>query len=205
MRPEHSPHQKPLYIIMCWSVYCEGRSVGRIGNTFRPAAVYIDEFTFFSGDVMENNLQEIFSSFDGKKSELIPLLQKTQESLGYLPEDAMLEIAKFTRVPEAQVYAVATFYSQFRFSPIGKNHIMLCRGTACHVQGAPRILDEVERQLGIKEGETTEDGEFSLETVACIGACGLAPTIVVNKDTHGRLDAKKVSKILKSISSEKEG
>lgn len=154
---------------------------------------------------MEKELQEIFLSFDGKKADLIPLLQKTQENLGFLSEDAMLEIAKFTRVPEAKVYAVATFYSQFRFSPIGKKHIMICRGTACHVQGAPRILDEIERHLCIKEGETTDDGEYSLETVACIGACGLAPTMVINKDTHGRLNSKKVAKILKSISSNEEG
>jgi NADH-quinone oxidoreductase subunit E len=144
---------------------------------------------------MEKHLQEIFSSFDGKKSELIPILQKTQEILGYLPEDAMMEIAKFARVPEARVYAVATFYAQFRFSPIGKNHIMLCRGTACHVRGAPRILDELERRLGIKEGETTEDGEYSLESVACIGACGLSPCIMVNKKVEAKLTPKKIEKL----------
>ena len=144
---------------------------------------------------MEKELREIFSAFEGKKPELIPLLQKTQEALGYLPEDAMMQIAEFTRVPEARVYAVATFYAQFRFSPIGKNHIMLCRGTACHVRGAPRILDELERRLGIREGQTTDDGEYSLESVACIGACGLSPCIMVNKKVEAKLTPKKIEKL----------
>jgi len=134
-------------------------------------------------------------SFEGKKEELIPILQKTQAELGYLPEEAMLQIAKFIRVPEPQVYAVATFYAQFRFTPIGRKHIMACRGTACHVRGAPRILDELERHLGIKEGETTPDLEYSLESVACIGACGLSPCIMVNKKVEAQLTPKKIEKL----------
>ncbi len=130
---------------------------------------------------MEERLKAIFLSYDGKKDELIPILQQVQEEFGYLPEQAMLEIARFTGVPESRVYAVATFYTQFRFTPIGRNHVMVCRGTACHVRGAPRILEEIERQLGIKEGETTSDLEYSLETVACIGCCGLSPCIMTNK------------------------
>jgi len=152
---------------------------------------------------MNKRLKTILLGYKGKKDELIPILQEVQEKLGYLPEDALLEIAKFVNVPESRVYAVATFYAQFRFSPIGKKHIKICRGTACHVRGAPRILEEVKKQLDISEGETTSDLECSLETVACIGACGLAPNMVVNKKTHGRLTVKKVSKILGHISSRK--
>ena len=152
---------------------------------------------------MEKSLNEFFSSFDGKKEELIPILQRVQGELGYLPEEAMLKIAEFTSVPESRVYAVATFYAQFRFTPIGRNHIMLCRGTACHVRGAPRILDIIEKQLNILEGETTPDMEFSLETVACIGACGLAPNIMINNKTYGRLTKKALSEILSDIRSKK--
>ncbi|MGA2106941.1 MAG: NAD(P)H-dependent oxidoreductase subunit E [Syntrophorhabdales bacterium] len=102
---------------------------------------------------MEPRLREILASYEGRKDELIPILQQTQAALGYLPAEAMLQIAKFTGVPESRVYAVATFYAQFRFTPIGRQHVMVCRGTSCHVRGAPRILQEIEKQLGIKEGD----------------------------------------------------
>lgn len=138
-------------------------------------------------------LDEIFSGYQGKEDELIPILQDVQAKLGYLPEEAMRAIAAFTRVPESQVYAVATFYAQFRFTPIGKTHIMVCRGTSCHVRGAPRILEEIEKRLGIKEGETTEDREYSLETVGCLGACGLSPCIMANKTVRARMTPKKVA------------
>jgi len=127
---------------------------------------------------------------------LIPILQDVQAELGYLPEDAMLAISRFTGVPESQVYAVATFYAQFRFSPIGRNHVMVCRGTACHVRGAPRILEKIEKELGIKEGETTGDLEYSLETVACIGACGLSPCITINKQVEAKMTPKRVTELM---------
>ena len=149
---------------------------------------------------MEERLKTIFSSYDGKKGELIPILQQVQEESGYLSEQAMSEIATFTGASEGQVYSVATFYTQFRFTPIGRNHIMVCRGTACHVRGAPTILEELEKQLGIKEGEVTPDMEFSLETVACIGACGLAPNIVINKKTYGHLTRKRIPEIIAEVS-----
>ncbi len=154
---------------------------------------------------MKERLEAIFSSYNGEAGELIPVLQQVQEELGYLPDDAMLEIARFTGVPEARVYSVATFYTLFRFTPIGRNHVMVCRGTACHVKGAPRILDELKKQLGIEEGEATPDLAFSLETAACIGACGLAPTMVVNKTTYGHLTAGKISDILAEIRVEDKG
>lgn len=142
-------------------------------------------------------LDEVLSSFEGRRDELIPILQRVQEKAGYLPEGAMFAIAKFAGVPESAVYAVATFYAQFRFTPIGRNHIMVCRGTACHVRGATRILEALEGQLGIKEGETSEDLEYTLETVACIGACGLSPCIMSNKKVEAKLTPKKVAKLFK--------
>ena len=145
---------------------------------------------------MEERLSSIFSSYEGKREEIIPILQQAQEEFGYLSEDAMLAIAGFTGVPESHVYAIVTFYAQFRFTPIGRKHVMVCRGTACHVRGAPRLLETIERHLGIKEGETTEDREYSLETVACIGACGLSPCIMVNKKVEAKLTPKKVTELL---------
>jgi len=138
-------------------------------------------------------LEGVFSPYQGKEDELIPILQDVQGRFGYLPEEAMQAIARFTRVPESQVYAVATFYAQFRFTPIGKTHIMVCRGTSCHVRGAPRILSEIEKRLGVREGETTPDLEYSLETVACIGACGLSPCIMANKTVEAKMTPKKVA------------
>jgi NADH-quinone oxidoreductase subunit E len=145
---------------------------------------------------MDQRLAAIFSSFDGQSDELIPLLQRVQREFGYLRQEDLWAIARFTGVPESRVYAVATFYAQFRFTPIGKKHVMVCRGTACHVRGAPRILHEIETQLGIKEGETTPDGEYSLETVACIGACGLSPCVMINNKVEAKLTPKKVAKSL---------
>jgi len=144
---------------------------------------------------MKDRLEDIFSSFKGKAEELIPILQGVQAEFGYLPERAMAETARFAGVPQSRVYAVATFYAQFRFTPIGKNHVMVCRGTACHVRGGPRILAEIEKHLGIKEGETSEDLEYSLETVACIGACGLAPCLMINQKVEAGLTPKKVEKL----------
>jgi NADH-quinone oxidoreductase subunit E len=148
-----------------------------------------------SGVKSKESLSEVFSRFTGSGDELIPLLQAVQGRLGYLPEAAMEEVARFAGVPASRVYAVATFYAQFRFTPIGKNHVLVCRGTACHVRGAPRILEELERQLGIKEGGTTEDMEYTLESVACIGACGLSPCIMINKKVEASLTPKKIAEL----------
>jgi len=145
---------------------------------------------------MGESVEEILSAFEGRPDELIPILQAVQEQEGFLPDDIMRQIARRARVPESRVFAVATFYGQFRFSPVGKRHIQVCRGTACHVRGAPRVILEIEKLLGIQEDETTPDRAYSLETVACIGACGLAPNMVVNKENHGHLTAKKVSQVL---------
>jgi len=142
---------------------------------------------------MDERLSAILSSYEGRKDELIPILQQVQGAYGYLPNQEMRDISQFTRVPESRLYGVATFYAQFRFTPIGRNHVMVCRGTACHVRGAQRILEEIEKHLGIKEGETTPDGEYSLETVACIGACSLSPCVMINRDVQARMTPKKVA------------
>ena len=144
---------------------------------------------------MAKSTQEIFSSFKGRKDDLIPMLQSIQEEYGYLSEESMEEAGNYLRIPLSKVWATATFYTQFRFKPIGEKHIMVCRGTACHVKGAPRIMEELESQLDIEEGETSADGKHSLESVACIGACGLAPCVTINEEVKGRLTPKMVEKL----------
>jgi NADH-quinone oxidoreductase subunit E len=140
-------------------------------------------------------LDKILSRCGGEKSDLIPILQEAQESFGYLPQGVMQRIARFLRLPESTVYGVGTFYAQFTFIPTGRKRVSVCRGTACHVRGGARILREVEKQLGIKPGETTADMEYSLETVACIGACALAPTMRIGKETYGQMTTKKVAEV----------
>jgi NADH-quinone oxidoreductase subunit E len=140
-------------------------------------------------------LNEILSSFEGKKEELIPILQRVQEHYGYLPEETMKKVAKFLQLPESTVFGVGTFYAQFKLVPSGRTIIRVCRGTACHVRGGAGILREVEKRLGIKAGETTPDLKYSLETVACFGACALAPVTVVSNKVHGRMTKAKVKEI----------
>ena len=144
---------------------------------------------------MEERLSAILAPYKGRKDRLIPILQQVQGEYGYLPEETMAAIAKVTGLPESRVYAVASFYAQFRFTPRGKHTVMVCRGTACHVQGAKRILEETERQLGINEGETTEDLEYTLETVACIGCCALAPCVMIDAAVEAKLTPKKVTEL----------
>lgn len=144
---------------------------------------------------IDRGVEEVLSAHKGQRGELILLLQEVQAKLGYLPDRAMLRIARFIKVPESQVFGAASFYAQFRFIPAGKRRVMVCQGTACHVRGGAKILEEVEKNLGIKAGGTTPDLEYSLDTVACIGACALAPTLMINKDTHGRLTQKKAAEL----------
>jgi NADH-quinone oxidoreductase subunit E len=145
---------------------------------------------------VQGKLEEIFSHHTGDRQELIPILQETQERFRYLPAAAMREIAKFLHIPESAVYGVSTFYAQFKLTPLGKKVVRICRGTACHVRGASKVLAEMEKQLGIKAGETTNDMEYTLETVACIGACALAPTMTIDNETYGKMTAKKVAEVL---------
>ena len=148
---------------------------------------------------MNKSLNEILSTYSGDKSELISILQDIQSNLGYLPEDDIIKVSKFTGVPESEIYGVATFYTQFRFTPLGKKHIMVCRGTACHVKGAPQIIEGIERHLGIKEGEITFDMEYSLESVGCLGCCALAPCAMINEDVESNMTLKDVKKIFSRI------
>ena len=143
----------------------------------------------------KEKLQEILSRHTGERNELIPIMQEAQEEFRYLPSEVMLEIAKFLHLPPSAVFGVSTFYAQFKLVPSGKRIIRVCRGTAYHMRGGARILREVEKRLGIKQGETTEDLEKTLETVACIGACALAPTMTIDKETHGQMTTKKVTEI----------
>ena len=140
-------------------------------------------------------LKEILSRYSGASSDLIPILQEAQEKFGYLPAEVMQRVAKFLRLTDNMVYGVSTFYAQFSFVPTGRNKITVCRGTACHVRGGARILREIEKRLGIKQGETTEDMEYTLETVACIGACALAPTMRVGNETYGQMTTRKVAEV----------
>ncbi len=144
---------------------------------------------------IREQLDDILSHYSGDRSELILILQEAQEKFGYLPPEVMEGIAKFLRLSPSTVYGVSTFYAQFKLKPTGKRIVRVCRGTACHVRGGARILREVEKRLGIKPGETTEDMEYTLETVACIGACALAPTMVIGKETYGRMTTKKVAEV----------
>ncbi len=146
---------------------------------------------------MEISTENLFSGFERKRDNIIPILQQVQEHYTYLPENLMKEIAAYTRVPESDIYGVATFYAQFRFTPTGENIVSVCRGTACHVRGAPRIFEEVTSQLGLEDEGTTEDNKYTVETVACIGCCALAPVITINEEVHGNLTKNAVTKLIK--------
>jgi NADH:ubiquinone oxidoreductase subunit E len=142
--------------------------------------------------ISEEAIKAATEHFSRDRANLIPLLQSLQQQLGYLPPEAITAVAEQLALAESTVYSVASFYTQFKFKPAGRNIIKVCRGTACHVGGGERILSELERQLDIKPGESTPDLEYELETVACIGACALAPVVLVNEDIHGKTSAGKI-------------
>ncbi len=149
------------------------------------------------------DIEPIVSKYPaGRRDALIPLLQEVQESHGYLSRDAVVRIGRHLRLPASKVYGVATFYNQFRFQPLGRYHVQVCRGTACHVKGSLQALSAIQRTLNIKPGQTTRDGAFSLEVVACLGACGLAPVIAVNGEFHAGATAEKVTRILRTLRKE---
>jgi NADH-quinone oxidoreductase subunit E len=127
---------------------------------------------------------------------LIPILQKIQEQEGFLSRQVVIEVGKTLDIPASKIYGVATFYNQFRFEPLGKYHLQVCRGTACHVLGSATVLQELEKMLKIKAGQTTRDGLFSMEVVACIGACGLAPVICINGEFHAKVTREELQGII---------
>jgi NADH-quinone oxidoreductase subunit E len=143
-------------------------------------------------------LDQIVEPYLSKKEMVIPVLQKVQEHYGYLPRPAMEGVSRLMRIPLSRLYGVATFYAQFKMKPRGRNIIRVCKGTACHIQGSPKIAERIEQILGVQSGETTDDLRFTLEEVACIGACALAPVIMVNDNPHGRLTPDKVKAVLDS-------
>lgn len=148
---------------------------------------------------LEGIISKICKDSDGKPDELIPMLQRVQSELGYLPEKALLEIARMTGLPAATVFGVATFYTQFRFHPMGRHTVRICRGTACHVKGSYRILSDIETQFNVAPGETTENRLFTLETVACFGSCALAPVVLVDDSVKGRMNPASTRKILEDM------
>lgn len=133
----------------------------------------------------------------GRES-LIPILQEVQDSCGYLSQESVVRIGHHLGLPASKIYGVATFYNQFRFLPLGQYHIQVCRGTACHVKGSNNVLSALQRELGIKPGQTTRDGLFSLEVVACLGACGLAPVVCINGEFHAAVTPDSVRKLVKA-------
>lgn len=150
-----------------------------------------------------NNLTDIFAEYrdqnGAQKGALIPILQKVQGREGFLSEDSVNKIADFLKVSANEVYGVATFYAQFRFTQPGEHTVKVCLGTACHVRGGARLLEKLERDLRVKPGETTEDLIFSLESVSCLGACALGPLVVVDGKYLGQMNSEKLDKVLKPL------
>jgi NADH-quinone oxidoreductase subunit E len=149
-------------------------------------------------------LETCLNSFGDDRGNLIPLLQRIQEKLAYLPPEALRRVAEHLHLTAGEVYGVATFYNQFRFHPPGKHPIKVCLGTACHVRGGEIILENFERKLGIRDGQTTEDREFSIDRVACVGCCALAPVALVEEKVHGHMAPSKVEGLILGFRLDKE-
>jgi len=154
-------------------------------------------------EIRQQTLQ-ILEPRSRERGKLIPILQEIQAKFGYLHREAMLETANFLGIPESEVYSVATFYNQFRFIPPGKHQVKVCLGTACQIKGGRIILESWQRELNINEGQTTADREFSLERVACVGCCAMAPVSVVDDEVEGKVSPTRVKGILLSFELEKE-
>jgi NADH-quinone oxidoreductase E subunit len=146
---------------------------------------------------MKTRVKEVLEKYPGAgRDKLIPILQEVQEADGYLCKESVIEISEHLSIAPSKIYGVATFYNQFRFEPKGRHHILVCRGTACHVKGSAETLESLERELGIKAGNTSKDGLFSIEVVACLGACGLAPLICVGDEFHANITGDKIKSII---------
>lgn len=142
-------------------------------------------------------VRDVLEKYAGReKSQLIPILQDIQEMQGYISRESVREVSEWLDLPASHIYGVSTFYNQFRLTPPGKHLIQVCRGTACHVKGSAKLLTALEHELGIKTGQTTRDQNFTLETVACLGACSIAPVVCIDGNFHGRVEISKLSEIL---------
>ena len=144
-------------------------------------------------------IDSLIAKYNGKKGNLIPILQGTQQTFGYIPSEAFIKIAKETGLKLSDMYGVATFYAQFRLLPVGKHIIKVCHGTACHVQNSNAITEAIQESLGILDGATTEDGLFTLESVACLGCCSLAPVMMIGDNTYAKLTGKEAVSIIKEV------
>lgn len=155
---------------------------------------------------MESQVKKVLEKYPGAgRDKLIPILQEVQGLDGFISKNSVIEIGKHLNLAPSKIFGVATFYNQFRFEPKGKHHILVCRGTACHVKGSAETLDAIERELGIKAGNTTKDGLFSIEVVACLGACGLAPLICVDNEFYANATRERVKEIIKSYRAKGKG
>lgn len=154
---------------------------------------------FIDEDVDLTRIDDVLTKYKDIDGSLISILQHTQEEYGYLPLSALDYIAQVTGIKSAKIYGVATFYTQFRLNPIGENLIMLCQGTACHVNGSLAVEEAIKEELGIDEGETTEDNLFTLNNVACLGCCSLSPVMMIGEETYGYLTPEKTKTILRDI------
>lgn len=144
-------------------------------------------------------IQSTIDRYQEGQISLVGVLQDVSSLFGYLPEETLRDIAREIDVPISTFYSLVTFYNSFRLEPIGKKHVCVCTGTACHVRGAERVLDTMERELDLEAGQTSDDLEFTLETVNCLGACALGPLVTVNGEYHGNIDQKKVHKLVRKI------
>jgi len=152
-----------------------------------------------NADEKIGNIKDILTETQKKRGVLIHAFQQIQKEHNYLPEDVLRSLSKKLNIALSEVYSTATFYKHFYFKPRGKNIVCVCTGTACHVRGSDKVLEKIEESFGIKEGETTPDLSLTLETVGCVGCCGLAPVITVNEEVAGDLSPKKVDGIIKSV------
>jgi NADH-quinone oxidoreductase subunit E len=142
-------------------------------------------------------IDSIIERYREGRSSLVGALQDVAEEFGYLPEEVLEMLSERLKVPLSHMYSLATFYTSFRLEPLGKHLCSVCVGTACHVRGAELVVDVIERELNIQAGETTDDGNFTLETVNCLGACALGPLVVIDGEYHGKMDQRKIAKLLK--------
>jgi NADH-quinone oxidoreductase subunit E len=152
----------------------------------------------------KSKITDILAKYATSRGSLIPILQDIQEKFGYLSEEAMAELERLMGISANEIYGVATFYTQFRFSPPGQHTIRSCQGTACHVRGGHQLLQELQQHLGITAGQTTEDGKFDLERVACLGCCALAPVVSVDGKVHAQITSKKIPSILSQYAGQAE-